>query len=89
MTKPCSGCGGNSKPIYTDREDFWKWDPETEQYRMVDFFGKFYPLDTHDGCTEQQIVKFLEGRMWLATENDIIWRSVGLVFGAVLMAGLM
>lgn len=87
--KPCNGCGGNGRPIYTDGDDFWKWDPQTEQYRVVDFYGQFYPLNTHPGTTEQKLVEFLDGKAWLATENDIIWRSVRLIYGAVTIAGML
>lgn len=89
MTKPCSGCGGNGKPIFTDGDDFWKWDPETEQYRVVDYYGSFYPLHTHPGATEQGLVEVFGSKLYLGTEQDIIWRTIRLMWGALLMANML
>ncbi len=78
VVKPCAGCGGR-KPIYTDGEDFFKWDPNTQLYRVVDFNGEFYPINTHPGCTEVQLVRhFREQEVTLqaATEHDIMWRTL-------------
>lgn len=93
--KPCAGCGGR-KPIYTDGEDFFKWDPEHQLYRAVNYKGDFYPIDTHPGATEQQLVAAfgLHGSgkgpavLRVATEYDILWRTFSLVID-VLVANRM
>lgn len=85
--KPCAGCGGGH-PIYTDGEDFFRWDPESQLYRTVDYNGFFYPIDTHPGCTEVQLVRFYrenssdgkgDSALKVATEYDIMWRTLRLL----------
>jgi hypothetical protein len=92
LVKPCKGCG-DGKPIYTDGEDFFKWDPERQLYRAVSFKGDFYPIDTHPGCTEVQLVRLYRtnpemGELKVATEHDILWRTFALVVD-VLVANKM
>lgn len=82
--KPCAGCGGR-RPIYTDGEFFFKWDEKSQLYRAVSFKGDFYPLDTHPGCTEQQLIKHygavdgMSSKLKVATEHDILWRTFALI----------
>lgn len=79
--KPCAGCGGR-RPVYTDGEEFFKWDPERQLYRIVNYKGDFYPIDTHPGTTEVQLVKFYRERgkeLSVATEHDILWRTFALI----------
>jgi hypothetical protein len=84
VVKPCRGCGGG-KPIYTDGEDFFKWDPERQLYRSVNHKGDFHPIDTHPGCTEVQLMKTfgsvdgMSNTLRVATEHDILWRTFALV----------
>lgn len=80
--RPCEGCK-DKRPIFTDGADFWKWDPSTELYRMVDFSGGFYSNLTHPGATEQRLVGM---RLMLATEIDIIWRTVHMIVGGLTQA---
>jgi hypothetical protein len=81
---PCAGCGGR-KPIYTDGEDFYKWDEYGRVYRIVDFRGEFYPLTTHPAFCEQQLmlefgsVDGMSSKLKLATEHDIMWRTLRLI----------
>lgn len=84
VVKPCAGCGGR-KPIYTDGEDFFKWDGHTQLYRTVDYNGQFYSILTHPGFTEAQLIKHfgavdgMSSQLRVATEFDIIWRSLALL----------
>jgi hypothetical protein len=73
---PCKNC---QRPIFTDGEDFWKWDEESGLFRTVDYTNEFYPIDTHPGITEQQLVVYVGKDLRLATEADIIWRTVNMV----------
>jgi hypothetical protein len=75
-TRPCKNC---QRPIFTDGEDFWKWDPESELYRIVDFKGDFYPLESHPAISEQRLLVSLKNGMQLATEADILWRTVNMI----------
>lgn len=91
---PCAGCGGR-KPIYTDGEDFFKWDPERQLYRAVDFKGGFYPIDTHPGATEQQLIRHfastdgMSSKLRVATEHDILWRTFALVVDVLVVNGML
>lgn len=87
-TKPCKGCKG-AKPIYSDGEDFWRFDPELDLYRMVNFHGGFYPTTTHPATTEQQLVVHFGDALSVATELDIMWRTLNLVVDALTAAQLL
>lgn len=78
--RPCKNCG---KPVFTDSEDFWRFDPDIEKYRMVDYKGDFYPLDTHPATTEQRLVEYYGDKIKLAKETDIMWRTLALVVDAL------
>jgi hypothetical protein len=81
VVKPCAGCGGR-KPIYTDGEDFFKWDPERQLYRSVSHKGDFHPIVTHPGATEVQLVRHFREQgvtLQVATEHDIMWRTLSLL----------
>jgi hypothetical protein len=84
LASPCKNC---RHAIFTDGEDFWKWDHESSQYRMVDFSGVFYPLETHPSTTEQQLVAYIGGKLRLSSDVEIVWRTVNLIFSGLLAAG--
>lgn len=89
--KPCAGCGGR-KPIYTDGEDFFKWDAERNLYRAVTYKGDFYPIDTHPGATEVQLVRYHREHgkeLRVATEHDILWRTFALVVDVLTVHGML
>lgn len=83
---PCKGCQ-DKRPIYTDGEDFWKWDPESNLFRVVDHFGEFYALDIFPGVTEPQLVYAFKESLYLATEADIIWRTTRMILTGLMQAG--
>lgn len=73
------GCKNCRTVIFTDEEDFWKWDEGTERFRMVDYTGEFYPLDSHPGTTQALLVQHIGEKLRLVSEADIIWRTVRLI----------
>lgn len=79
--KPCKDCmqSQQAQLVYTDGEDFWKWDQETELFRLVNFDGEFYPLDTHPGLQQASLVGYIGKDLVLAKETDIVWRTVRMV----------
>lgn len=79
---PCKNC---SKPIFTDGEDYWRWDQGSELFRLVDYNGGFYPLETHPGATEPQLVANIKG-LRLAKETDIVWRTVNMILQGLQLA---
>jgi hypothetical protein len=78
-------CRDCKKPIYTDGEDFWKWDPESKLFRLVDYTGQFYPSETHPGSTEQTLVVRVPD-IRLAKETDIVWRTVNMILQGLQLA---
>lgn len=76
---PCKNCQGK-RAVFTDGEDFWRWDEEIKLFRIVDYSGNFYPVETHPGTTEQELVAYVGTGLRLATEGDIIWRTVNMIF---------
>lgn len=78
MTQPCKNCQ-DRRHVFTDGEDFWRYDHDSELFRMVDYDGVFYPIHTHPGATEQQLAIAMGPLLKLATEADIIWRTVRLI----------
>lgn len=67
--------------------DFWRWDPEIGEYRIIDTYGKFFPLELCDSASEQHLRANFPG-LRVATEAEIMWRAVHLLFEALMRAGV-
>lgn len=65
----------NLPKFVSDDEDFWRLDPETNLYHMIDLEGNLYHWATHPPASYEVLVENLP-LVREAAEVEVLWRAL-------------